>query len=175
MLSAVFHVIPEGRVEIFSDTDDSAWSPWRAGSTTSCGGCSATGAASPGRRCGGGVPDPRPLTDRERAALDALLSVDVPGVNALRAQAAAALADPDNYRCGCGSVSRTTSAPPAPDAVHLVAPVELQVLDAAGDMTGHVTLRLRGGVLQALEVGWYDEPLAVPDLADVRVVVVDQA
>ncbi|MFC8190618.1 hypothetical protein ACFUMH_03010 [Cellulomonas sp. NPDC057328] len=39
-------------------------------------------------------------------------------------------------------------------------------------MTGHVTLRLRDGVLHVLQVGWYDVPLPVPDLADTRLVAV---
>ena len=55
---------------------------------------------------------PRPLNQRERAILDFMLSVDAPGVNELRAQAATAEV---SGRCDCGcatidlSVDRATS------------------------------------------------------------------
>lgn len=117
------------------------------------------------------MPEPRPLTERERAALDALLGVDFPGVDALRAQAASALADPERCPCGCGTVELVTTAPPASVPLPPVAPAELQVLDDAGEMTGHVTLRLRTGTLLSLAVGWYDAPLPIPDLAATRLFV----
>lgn len=44
--------------------------------------------------------DPRPLTDRERAVLDALLAVEFPGVETLRAQAVEVVGV-----CGCGCPS----------------------------------------------------------------------
>ncbi|MFC8190617.1 hypothetical protein ACFUMH_03005 [Cellulomonas sp. NPDC057328] len=77
------------------------------------------------------MPGTRPLTARERAALDALLSVDFPGVDALRAQAAAVVADTEACTCGCGTVELVTAAPPASVPLPPVAPTQLQVLDSA--------------------------------------------
>lgn len=45
---------------------------------------------------------PRPLSQREREVLDHLLSVETPGVEELRQQAATALAVP--WDCGCASI-----------------------------------------------------------------------
>ncbi|GAA1399857.1 MULTISPECIES: hypothetical protein [Oerskovia] len=45
---------------------------------------------------------PRPLTDRERSVLDALLSIDVDGVSGLRRQARSAVV---TGTCGCGCPS----------------------------------------------------------------------
>lgn len=47
--------------------------------------------------------DARPLTQRERAVLDALLAVDFPGVETLRHQATKAVVV-DTCGCGCPSI-----------------------------------------------------------------------
>lgn len=93
----------------------------------------------------------RALTADERYALDSLLSVDFDGAEALRLQAASALAGEPTCDCGCGSVRlivgdatpRSTSASPVPN--------ELDVMGPGGEPVGGVILFVNDGKLAELE------------------------
>ncbi|MCO7238919.1 hypothetical protein [Aeromicrobium sp. CnD17-E] len=109
---------------------------------------------------GGGLRDP---TTAERALLDALLSFDFEGVEALRVQAAG-LKVSDGCTCGCGTINLFPSDahPPLSDARSPV-PAEGRVVNGAGEDVGGLLLFLEQGRLSSLEVYSYDEPLALPE------------
>lgn len=62
----------------------------------------------------------RPLTEREREILDFLLSVEMPGVEALREQASVAQAKP--WDCGCASIDLVVDQERAPQSSIAVRP-----------------------------------------------------
>lgn len=93
----------------------------------------------------GGVP--RPLSDRERALLDLLLSVDFPGAGALREQAKTASADSD------GLIVDLLVEPGSPRA-QVVSRTPVQA-DVDGDgYIGGLLLFVDEGHLSALEYWW---------------------
>jgi hypothetical protein len=100
---------------------------------------------------GGGVSAmPRPLGRRERETLAALLAVDFPGVEALRAQVPGTVVT-DRCSCGCPSVSLE---PPADAPLAVVAtevPVDAAALGAYGEPEGLVMLFVHDGRLSYLE------------------------
>ena len=93
---------------------------------------------------------PRPLGRRERETLEALLAVDFPGVEALRAQLPGTVVT-DRCTCGCPSVAL---APPADAPLAEVAtsvPVDAAALGAYGEPEGLVMLFVHDGRLSYLE------------------------
>ena len=109
---------------------------------------------------------PRPLSRDEREVLNALLTDDVPGVAALRAQAQNVLAS-RGCNCGCGTIDLHV-ADGAPNAgVAGPAPVEGTVRDADGRPTGGVLLFVEDGRLARLDITSHGDPLPVPDPAHV--------
>ena len=106
---------------------------------------------------------PRPLTAKESALLDALLSEDFDGVEALRVQAASVLAR-SGCSCGCGTIELVPQGdPPLSEAVSPV-PVEGTATDGAGGPNGGLLLFVREGLLNSLEIySFGEEPLPLPD------------
>lgn len=106
---------------------------------------------------------PGPLTDDERALLDALLSHDFAGVNELRKQAPNVLAK-KGCACGCGTVTFVACAGSMPrsEAVSPV-PVEGVLKDADGNAVGGLMLFVEDGMLGSLEIYSYGSgPLPLP-------------
>jgi hypothetical protein len=95
-------------------------------------------------------PAERPLTGRERATLDFLLSQDFPGAPELRAQTSSAWV---SGRCGCGcpTVHLSVDAAAQVATVSSTIPVEAVVSDSPGDS---VLLFVKGGHLDSLEYVW---------------------
>ena len=85
---------------------------------------------------------PRPLSDRERSVLDALLAADFPGVEALRDQAAS-LRVVGRCDCGCPTIYFST----APSRHQLVA-------EGASDDGQDVLLFAGNQGLDSLESSW---------------------
>ena len=105
---------------------------------------------------------PRPLSRDEREVLDALLTDDVPGVEALRTQARTVLAAP-GCSCGCGSIDLHVQ--PGPAAPGIAGPVSASVVAADGAEIGSLDLFLHEGRLSLLEVStWLDDPLPMPSV-----------
>jgi hypothetical protein len=104
------------------------------------------------------VDDPRPLTSVERAVLALLLSVDFPGVDALRVQAGSA-AVVGGCDCGCPSIALTVPAdvPLASGLSSRLAPTE-GVVSPQGD---EIILFVDDGRLSYLEYVYYDAPPTV--------------
>lgn len=106
---------------------------------------------------------PGPLTDDERALLDALLSHDFSGVNELRVQAPNILAK-KGCACGCGTVNFVPGAGPMPrsEAASPV-PVEGVMKDTDGNAVGGLILFVEDGMLWSLEIYSYGGgPLPLP-------------
>jgi hypothetical protein len=93
---------------------------------------------------------PRPLGRRERETLAALLAVDFPGVEALRAQVPGTVVT-DRCSCGCPSVSLEPPADAPPAAVVTSVPVDAAALGAYGEPEGLVMLFVHDGRLSYLE------------------------
>jgi hypothetical protein len=105
---------------------------------------------------------PTPVTPEQVDLLDAFLSHDFPGVEALRAQTPGLLAK-RGCLCGCGTIDLI----PQRDGLEpsdARSPVEVSghVVDADGNPVGGVMLWLEDGFLTSLEVYSYDEPLPLP-------------
>lgn len=105
---------------------------------------------------------PGPLTQNERALLEALLAHEFAGVESLRAQVGAAQAK-RGCQCGCGTIEFVFNDEglPLADGPSPV-PAEGRVLDATGEDIGGLLLFLEAGLLGSLEVYSYDEPLPLP-------------
>jgi hypothetical protein len=102
---------------------------------------------------------PRPLTDRERAALNFILSREFAGSDALRAQAATVTAV-GRCGCGCASINLGVDRSRAPRAeVHHRTPV-VEARSRLADPPFELLLFVKEGWLQYLEIVWYgDEPI----------------
>jgi hypothetical protein len=111
----------------------------------------------------------RALTEVERAALDAMLSLDFDGVAELRDQAQNVRAW-RSCECGCGSIGLAVD-PVAPRSSieSGVAPVDAMFGDGSGD-TGGLILFVQDGCLRELEV-WNvgDDPAPMPETSVLRV------
>ncbi|WP_143018808.1 hypothetical protein [Geodermatophilus sp. DSM 45219] len=93
--------------------------------------------------------------------LAALLTVDFPGVEALREQARTVRAAP-GCECGCGTIDLHPAGGP-PAGVRDRVPVEATVVGPAGEPVGLLLLFVDDGRLSALEVAPLgDLPLAMP-------------
>lgn len=116
--------------------------------------------APPYTRIEGRREDLRLLTERERAALEALLAADFPGVEALRQQAANVRADTDGMIVGLVVEDGSTTADVASRT-----PVEA-VVDGGG-YDGGLILFVDNGTLSALEYWWVteDKPDEFPPLS----------
>ncbi|MEV4601815.1 hypothetical protein AB0K15_30985 [Amycolatopsis sp. NPDC049253] len=117
------------------------------------------------------IDPPRPLTAKERAILDLVLSPDFAGAAELRHQSTSAVVV-GRCACGCPSVDLRTedSAPIARPGSRLV-PSELEVLPSGDEPPGQVILFTDGGRLSYLEYVWFGEPSTEwPELSRVRVV-----
>jgi hypothetical protein len=112
--------------------------------------------------------DPTPLVRAEVELLEGFLSHDFPGVEALRAQTRGLLAK-RGCTCGCGTIDLIPQGEDLPrsTAADLVE-VSGHVLDADGEPIGGVVLWLAGGLLNSLEVYWYDRPIDLPAVRSVQ-------
>lgn len=111
----------------------------------------------------------RPLTELERAIIDAFLAVDVPGVEALREQVPSLRANPEySCVCGCGSIDlvpdRCLPASGTPNPV----PVGADIVDEADEPIGGLILFVRSGYLADLEVHSWGPRLQLPPLDRIR-------
>lgn len=93
---------------------------------------------------------PRPLGRRERETLAALLAVDFPGVEALRAQAPGTWVTA-RCTCGCPSVALEPPAAAPLAAVLTSVPVDAAALGPHGEPEGLVMLFVHDGRLSYLE------------------------
>ncbi len=109
----------------------------------------------------------RPLSNDERALLDALLAHDFPGVQELREQAKHVKAK-RGCECGCGTIDLVPDGTPVPrsGAANPV-PVDGLVTNPGGDEGGGLILFVRDGMLQALEIYSHGGPLPLPRLEQV--------
>ena len=115
---------------------------------------------------------PRPLRPPERSVLNLILSAEFPGVEALRVQAATAIAVRE-CSCGCPSVELEV-ADTAPAAVGLsgrVLPFEGRVEQPGDELHDDIIVFTDDGKLSYLEYVWHgDEPPAAwPPLADITI------
>ncbi|WP_412538719.1 hypothetical protein R8Z50_23045 [Longispora sp. K20-0274] len=105
-----------------------------------------------------GVAQPRPLTDRERAVLAKLLTVEFPGAADLRAQLPHTRVA-GCCTCGCATVTLAVDASvAAPAAVTSGAPVSADVSDDDQD-AGIVLLVDDAGYLSCLEIYSIGDPV----------------
>lgn len=104
----------------------------------------------------------------ERSLLSGLLSVEFPGVEALRSQVDWVEAK-RGCECGCGTIDFVVTRPglPPSDATSPV-PVTGQVTGASGEHVGGLILFLQAGYLSSLEIYAYDDPLPLPNPQSVR-------
>jgi len=114
--------------------------------------------------------EPRPLGSAERAVLNLIVGAEFPGAEALRVQAATAIAV-GRCSCGCPSVQLEV-ADDAPAAVGLsgrVLPVEGRVGRPGDEVRDDIIIFTDDGKLSYLEYVWYGDkpPAAWPPLADV--------
>jgi hypothetical protein len=96
---------------------------------------------------------PRPLTTKERAVLDFLLSLDFPGARELRDQAEKAVVI---GRCGCGCPTVDLTVDERAESAELADrnPVEAT---AANNEGLQLLLFTRHGRLESLELVWYED------------------
>ncbi len=110
----------------------------------------------------------RPLTDSERALLDAFLSHDFRGVEELRTQVGR-LRGSSGCTCGCGTLDLHVPDTLPRSSADGPVPVEGTVVSADGQPTGGLLLFVEDGRLSGLEVySLTDDPLPMPDLVHVR-------
>jgi hypothetical protein len=102
---------------------------------------------------------PRPLTSAESAVLTLLLSVEFPGVDELRVQAASA-AVVGGCDCGCPSIALQVpeDAPLASGLSSRLAPAEGVVSPQGDGVPGEIILFVDDGRLSYLEYVYYDAP-----------------
>jgi hypothetical protein len=108
----------------------------------------------------------RPLTDRERQLLAAMLDcVAEPEASVLRAQLDVALARP-GCPCGCGSIDIVLASDNTTRSVRTGAGVlvEGDVLDERGQAVGGLMLFLNDGMLHDVEVWSVGDPLDLPSI-----------
>lgn len=106
----------------------------------------------------GGVSQPRPLTDLERAVLQKLLTVEFPGAGDLRAQLPHALVV-GCCTCGCATITLAVDASSAaPAAVTSGAPVSADISDEDQD-AGVILLVDNAGYMSCLEVYSIGDPV----------------
>jgi len=115
----------------------------------------------------------RETTEAESVVLAAAVSGDWEGASELRSQLPGLLAR-RGCSCGCGSIELKTRQGMPARTVPSPAPCEGIVLGAAGEVVGGLLLWVRDGLLDWLEVYWYDEPLPVPALDRVRWEIVER-
>lgn len=108
--------------------------------------------------------DARPLSANEGALVDALLTPDFPGVEALRDQAKSLLAR-SGCSCGCGTIDLLPQGDPPHSAAVNPAPSEGLIRNADGDEVNGLLLFIRHGLLASLEVYSFDDPLPLPNVA----------
>ena len=106
-------------------------------------------------------PAPRPLTTTERGLLDALLSHDFPGADALRGQLDRTTAT-SGCTCGCGTLDLHVAGDAPTAAAGGAAPVEGTVVGPDGRPVGGVLLFVDDGRLSRLDITSYGDPLPVP-------------
>lgn len=111
---------------------------------------------------------PRPLTPRESELLEAFLSHDFVGVEALRAQTRGLLAK-SGCDCGCGTIDLIPQGDGLPSS-SARDPVDVSghVMDADGEPIGGVVLWVTDGLLSSLEVYSYDKPIPLPAVDSVE-------
>jgi hypothetical protein len=111
--------------------------------------------------------EPSPLSDDERALLDAVLEHDFPGVRELREQAQHVMAK-KGCECGCGTIDLVPDGTPVhrSDAPNPV-PVDGIVSSPDGEEVGGLILFVSDGMLQSLEIYSHGEPLPLPGLDQV--------
>ncbi|WP_326836025.1 hypothetical protein VSH64_14070 [Amycolatopsis rhabdoformis] len=117
------------------------------------------------------VDPPRPLTTRERATLDLLLSPDFPGAEELRSQVSSAVVV-GRCDCGCPTIDFQVDAAAPPARVPWrLAPSELETLPTGGEPPDQVMLFVEDGRLSCLEYVAFDQrPAQWPDPRSMRVV-----
>ncbi|MEO8969350.1 MAG: hypothetical protein ABI427_17665, partial [Solirubrobacteraceae bacterium] len=106
---------------------------------------------------------PRPFSEREEAILRLMLSVDGPGIGALREQADAAMVV-GRCSCGCATVDLAVDRSRAPRSLLTQSPiVETQTKPGAAEhnVPVDVLLFLDDGWLSSLEIVYFDD--AIPD------------
>jgi len=103
----------------------------------------------------------RNLTDDEAGVLALLLQADFPGAAELRSQAAHLLAAP-GCTCPCGSIDVFVTAPDAPRATTVAHTPVVGSFDAGQVGPCSVVLFVNAGLLDRLEVVYYDDPSAMP-------------
>jgi hypothetical protein len=105
------------------------------------------------------VGNARPLTSAESSVLALLLSVEFPGVDALRVQAGSAAVS-GGCDCGCPSIAFTVpdDAPLASGLSSLLAPTEGVVSPQGDGIAGEIILFVDHGRLSYLEYVYYDAP-----------------
>jgi hypothetical protein len=110
---------------------------------------------------------PSPLSEEERALLDAFLAYDFPGVRELREQAHHVAAK-RGCDCGCGTIDLVPdgTAVPLSEAANPV-PVDGVVYHTDGEEAGGLILFVRDGMLLSLEIYSHGEPLPLPRLEQV--------
>lgn len=104
------------------------------------------------------VDDLRPLTSAESAVLALLLSVEFPGVDALRVQARSAVVV-GGCDCGCPSIALEVpaDAPLASGLSSRLAPAEGAVSPQGEGAPGEIILFVDDGRLSYLEYVYYDD------------------
>lgn len=114
----------------------------------------------------------RPLSDRERKVLAALLSVDFPGVAELRAQLQSARVAGSRTSGTAPSfdITVTGNAPRSPLSQKM-APIAAMAFDTGGEYTGEFILWLADGYLSGLEYAWITDeaPRDLPDAGSIQV------
>jgi hypothetical protein len=105
--------------------------------------------------------DARGLSDDEAGVLELLLQADFPGAVELRVQAAHLLAA-RGCTCPCGSIDLFVTDPAAPRAFTVDHTPAEGSFDAGQVGPCSVVLFVRDGVLDRLEVVYYDDPPPMP-------------
>ena len=104
--------------------------------------------------------EPRPLSKPERLILEALLTLDFPGVAELRAQISRVQVV-GACDCGCPTIDLEVPMDVAASPVETrarLAPVEGRVIPLAAEPPGEIILFVDGGRLSCLEYVSYDDP-----------------
>jgi hypothetical protein len=120
--------------------------------------------------------DPRPLTQAERAVLEALLAADFEGAPALREQMKSVQVV-GRCKCGCPSVDlRPGRRTPAAGLKWSIVPVEAETPPGDDGLPYTIILFAHGGRLSYLECVWHgDEPPSTwPNPVDLTVKVADR-
>lgn len=114
----------------------------------------------------------RPLRDNERKTLEALLSVDFPGVAELRAQIPLARVAGSRASGTAPSFDITVSeSAPRSALLQKMAPITAVTYDADQEYTGEFILWLADGYLSGLEYAWITDeaPEDLPEPSSIHV------